>query len=299
MLKPILQGSKIGVITPSSSVDTPEQIRNGLRYLAELGYDVKLGNFVFDEKNHFSGTPQQRAEDIMSFFSNPDISAIVATAGGYGSQAVLPYLDYEIIRQNPKPIIGFSDITALQNAVFSCADVSSVAGIMLKFDFADGENNHTKSSFENILNGRFEEIKSGNVLNKGTAKGVLVGGNFCTLMSLAGTKYFPSLKNKILLLEDVDEKSYRIERMLIQLEQQKDFEELSAIIFGNFRNCELNHHKDKNTDDVLKEFSEKHKNIVMIKDFMHGHIKARYCLPIGETMQLFSDGEQPILKMAE
>ena len=103
MLKPILQGSKIGVITPSSSLDAPEQIRNGLRYLAELGYDVKLGNFVFDEKNHFSGTPQQRAEDIMNFFSNPDISAIVATAGGYGSQAVLPYLDYEIIRQNPKP----------------------------------------------------------------------------------------------------------------------------------------------------------------------------------------------------
>ena len=299
MLKPILQGSKIGVITPSSSIEAPEQIRNGLRYLAELGYELKIGNFVFDDKNHFSGTPLQRAEDIMRFYTNPDIAAIISTAGGYGSQSVLPYLDYEIIKQNPKPIIGFSDITALQNAVFTCANVSSIAGIMLKFDFADGDNNQTKLSFENILNGHFEEIKSGNILNSGNAKGILIGGNFCTFMCLSGTKYFPSLKGKILLLEDVDEKSYRIERMLTQLEQQKDFNEISGIIFANFRNCELNHPKDKNIDDILQEFAEKHRNIVMIKDFAHGHIKARYCLPIGEKMQLSFDDKQPILKMAE
>lgn len=299
MKKTILQGSKIGVVTPSSSVETPEQIRNGLKYLAELGYELKLGKFVFDDKNHFSGTPQQRAEDIMDFFINPDIAAIISTAGGYGSQSVLPYLDYEVIKQNPKPIIGFSDITALQNAVFTCANVSSIAGIMLKFDFENGENSQTKHSFENILSGCFEEIKSGNILNKGVARGVLVGGNFCTFMCLSGTKYFPPLKDKILLFEDVDEKSYRIERMLTQLEQQKDFNEVSGIIFGNFRNCELNHVKDKDINDVLKDFSERHKNIVMIKDFMHGHIKARYCLPIGKTVQLFSDAEQPILKLTE
>ena len=300
MIKPIPQEAYFGVITPSSSLETPEKIRNGLAYLAELGYHSKIGNFVYGSSNHFSGTPKERASDIMNFFKNPDIAAIIASCGGYGAQSVLPYLDFNIIRQNPKPIIGFSDITALQTAVYTLSGISSIAGIMLKFDFLD--NNpafQTKNSFEKlIIDGQFTPVPAGNTLNSGYAEGVLIGTNFCTLMSLAGTTYFPRLEQKILLLEDIDEKSYRIERLLCQLEQQQGFELVSAIIFGTFSNCALNHPEEKDIESVLDEFAARHPKITMVKHFPFGHTKARICLPIGEKMQLDATSSVPVLQIA-
>ena len=300
MIKPIPQEAYFGVITPSSSLETPEKIRNGLAYLAELGYHSKIGNFVYGSSNHFSGTPKERASDIMIFFKNPDIAAIIASCGGYGAQSVLPYLDFNIIRQNPKPIIGFSDITALQTAVYTLSGISSIAGIMLKFDFSD--NNpafQTKNSFEKlIIDGQFTPVPAGNILNSGYAEGVLIGTNFCTLMSLAGTTYFPRLEQKILLLEDIDEKSYRIERLLCQLEQQQGFELVSAIIFGTFSNCALNHPEEKDIESVLDEFAARHPKITMVKHFPFGHTKARICLPIGEKMQLDAKSSVPVLQIA-
>lgn len=300
MIKPIPQEAYFGVITPSSSLETPEKIRNGLAYLAELGYHSKIGNFVYGSSNHFSGTPKERASDIMNFFKNPDIAAIIASCGGYGAQSVLPYLDFNIIRQNPKPIIGFSDITALQTAVYTLSRISSIAGIMLKFDFSD--NNpafQTKNSFEKlIIDGQFTPVPAGNILNSGYAEGVLIGTNFCTLMSLAGTTYFPRLEQKILLLEDIDEKSYRIERLLCQLEQQQGFELVSAIIFGTFSNCALNHPEEKDIESVLDEFAARHPKITMVKHFPFGHTKARICLPIGEKMQLDATSSVPVLQIA-
>ncbi len=300
MIKPIPQEAYFGVITPSSSLETPEKIRNGLAYLAELGYHSKIGNFVYGSSNHFSGTPKERASDIMNFFKNPDIAAIIASCGGYGAQSVLPYLDFNIIRQNPKPIIGFSDITALQTAVYTLSGISSIAGIMLKFDFSD--NNpafQTKNSFEKlIIDGQFTPVPAGNILNSGYAEGVLIGTNFCTLMSLAGTTYFPRLEQKILLLEDIDEKSYRIERLLCQLEQQQGFELVSAIIFGTFSNCALNHPEEKDIESVLDEFAARHPKITMVKHFPFGHTKARICLPIGEKMQLDATSSVPVLQIA-
>ena len=300
MIKPIPQEAYFGVITPSSSLETPEKIRNGLAYLAEIGYHSKIGNFVYGSSNHFSGTPKERASDIMNFFKNPDIAAIIASCGGYGAQSVLPYLDFNIIRQNPKPIIGFSDITALQTAVYTLSGISSIAGIMLKFDFSD--NNpafQTKNSFEKlIIDGQFAPVSAGNILNSGYAEGVLIGTNFCTLMSLAGTIYFPRLEQKILLLEDIDEKSYRIERLLCQLEQQQGFELVSAIIFGTFSNCALNHPEEKDIESVLDEFAARHPKITMVKHFPFGHTKARICLPIGEKMQLDATSSVPVLQIA-
>lgn len=300
MLQPIPQGAGIGIITPSSSLDSPEQIRCGLAYLAGLGYQVKTGDFVYGSNCHFSGSPQERAADIMTFFKNPEIAAIIATAGGYGAQDVLPYLDYGVIKNNPKPIIGFSDITALQTAVYARSGISSIAGIMLKYDFANGNiQPKTRDSFENLLNGKFAPVSAGNTLNRGQAEGVLLGTNLCTLMSLAGTPYFPALANKILLLEDIDEKSYRVERMLTQLEQQNGFEHISGIIFGSFGNCTLNHPEEKDIETVLDSFAARHPRIVMIKHFPFGHTKARICLPLGCKMRLIATNEMPVLQIAD
>ena len=290
----------IGIITPASSLDEAQKIREGLSYLTGLGYDVRMGDFVFGSRNHFSGTPQERARDIMNFFSDSEVKAIVCSCGGSGSAMVLPYLDYEIIRSHPKPVIGFSDIIALQNAIYARANVSSLAGIMLKFDFYDTRiDSKTKTSFEELLKGKLSPCRSGDILNFGKASGVMLGGNLCTFMSLAGTPYFPSLKNTVLVLEDVDEKSYSIERMLTHLEQLPDFNEVSGIIFGQFTNCGLNHPEDRDIEGVIDEFAARHRKITMIKHFPHGHIKSRICLPIGKKVLLNATENLPILEMTD
>jgi len=295
MLTPIPQGSKIGVISPSCSLSGPEEIRNGLRYLQqELGYRVVLGNYVYENYHHMGGTPGQRAEDIMRFFADPEIKAIFASRGGYGSQYVLPELDYDIIRKNPKPIIGFSDTTALQTGIFAQTGNISYAGILLGFDFTSRPiHPQTADSLRRLLNGEGSEIRSGVTVNPGAATGTLLGTNLCVLQLLAGTPYYPNLQNSILLLEDVDDKSYRFERMLLQLKQMPGFSGVRGIIFGQFTNCPVSHSEDKDMQEIIAEFSN-NLNIPVIKNFEFGHVPARYILPVGE--KVFMDAGNCVLR---
>ena len=122
MINPVPRGSKVGIVSPSSALDSPEDIRDGLRWLESCGYRVVLGTHVYDRLNHMAGTPEQQAEDLMRFFADPEIKAVFAAAGGFGAQYLLPLLDYDLIRKNPKPLIGFSDTTALQAGIFARTD---------------------------------------------------------------------------------------------------------------------------------------------------------------------------------
>jgi len=282
-------GSKVGVITPSCNLNSPEEIRTGLRYLQELGYQVVLGKYVFDKHNNMGGTPEQRAEDIMTFFKDPDIKAIFCTRGGYGAQYILPELDYDIIKKNPKPIIGFSDITALHMGIYAETGTSGYAGILLKYDFEKGDlNPRTARSLKNVLAGEKEAFNTGNTVNPGKASGILLGTNLCVLMLLAGTPYFPPLDNAILLLEDVDDASFRFERMLLQLRQQKDFHKVKGIIFGAFTDCTIKHPDDKDMNEIIDEFATG-TSIPIIKNFPFGHITARPVLPLGAKVELDAD----------
>ena len=296
MLKPICRGAKVGIVSPSCALDSPEDIRNGLSWLESCGYRVVLGKYVFEKQNHLAGTPEQRAEDIMRFFADKEIEAVFATCGGFGAQEILPFLDYKVIAENPKPIIGFSDTTALQTAIFAKTGNINYAGILLKYDFGRGFDIHpyTAESLLNLLEGKTPEISGGICLNKGTAEGKLIGTNLCVLELLAGTPYFPDLSNSILLLEDVDEKSYRIERMLTQLSQHPSFSKVRGIIFGQFNDIYLNHPDDKDVNQIIDDFAQKHR-IPMIKNFPFGHVRARKSLPLGAKVSV--DCERCLIKL--
>ncbi len=282
MINPIPRGSKVGIVSPSSALDSPEDIRDGLRWLESCGYRVALGRYTYDRLNHMAGTPAEQAEDIMRFFADPETKAIFASCGGFGSQYVLPLLDYNVIKKNPKPVIGFSDTTALQTGIFAQTGNISYAGLLLKYDFGRGSTVHpyTAESFLQVMEGRFEDIRGGSTVNPGEAEGRLIGTNLCVLQSLAGTPYYPDLKNSILLLEDVDEKSYRIERMLLQLRQQLQFGGVQGIIFGQFTDIRLNHPDDKDINQIIDDFAADIK-IPVIKNFPFGHVRARKTVPLG------------------
>ena len=279
---------KIGIASPAGFINSQEEIQPALEYLRSLGLEPIIGKHVFDKYYYMGGTDKDRAADLNHFYADTEIKAIFTTAGGYGSQRVLPFLDYDLIRHHPKPIFGLSDNTSLQNGVYAQTQCPQITGFSLKYDFKSGKfSEFTKKSLEAVFSGEKQKIQSGKMLNHGSAEGILIGGCLSTFRNLFGTKYMPDLSGKILLLEDVGEKSYKIGVMLTQLAQQKDFDKISGIIFGRFKNCEPSEAQDGTTEEALEEFA-KHfaPHIPIITDFDYGHIPDRYVLPLGEKVRL-------------
>ncbi len=285
-LNKIEKGSKLGIISPSSSIASKAEINMGLDYLQKLGYEPILGEHVFDNYFATGGLVADRAKDIMSFFANKDIKGIFCTRGGYNSHALLPELDYDIIKSNPKPIFGFSDITALQMGIYSQTGNVSCASILLKYDFESGGIAPiTNKSLQDVLGGNNQKIQSGKSLNGGVASGVLLGTNLCVFQSLAGTKYYPDLTNSILFFEDVDASTYQIETYLNSLKQNEGFAGVRAIVFGQWTDINIRHSNQKDITQILDNFAKDVK-IPMIKDFAFGHVYSRYSLPLGASVSI-------------
>lgn len=280
-------GDKIGIASPAGFVRGPEDLRLPLDYLTSLGFECIIGNNVYKLDRFMAGTDEERAADIMDFFKNPDIKAVFTTVGGGGSQRILPYLDYEIIKNNPKPIIGLSDNTSLQNGLIAKTGNISYTGFSMKYDFKNGHiDGLTDASLKAVLNGEKQEIRSGETVIGGTAQGRLIGSCLSTFHSLIGTPYFPDLENSILLIEDVGEKVHKIDLMLTQIRQLTDFRKVKGIVFGAFVNCLPFDEEDGTVDEAITDFCKNIAPIPVIKNFAFGHIPSRYVLPIGAEVIL-------------
>lgn len=279
------KGDKAAVIAPSDCIEQGSE-SVGVLYLKSLGLDPVLSKHLHFDRRFEDTTKQQIAKELMSFFQDPEIKVLFCTRGGSGSLKLLDYLDFDIIKKNPKPVFGFSDTTVLQNALYAKAGLKSYSGFLLNYDFKDGIfEGLTRKSFEQILLERNEPFKGGKTLREGVAEGVLIGGNLSALMQLSGTPYFPDLDGKILVLEDCGEKTYKIDTMLFHLKMLKNFEKLRGIILGQFTNCPLTDPYDGTIDEILGEFTKK-LNCPVLTNFPYGHIKERYILPIGEKVVL-------------
>lgn len=283
------KNDKVGIISPSSFLRDPKSIDLGLEYLRSLGLIPVLGQHVYSTYRYMGGTIENRVTDIHNFFADSEIKAIFCTAGGAGSQYLLPHLDYELIRNNPKPIFGFSDNTALQLAVYAKTKTASVTGFSLKYDFKDGQiNSLVNQSLQQIINNQKPDLHYGQTVRGGQSEGILIGGCLSLLCDLCGTEFYPELDNAILLLEDDDEKTYKTDIKLLQLKQSPNFKKIKGIIFGKFSNMEIIDPEDGSIDEVINEFC-KDLDIPVIKDFPYGHIPNRVVLPIGVPVRLDAD----------
>ncbi len=248
--KSIKAGDTIGITAPASATGMWE-IRNSLRFIKRIGCKVKIGKTVTSWKTsdrYFSASGEQRAAEFMEFVENDEINAILAARGGYGVMRILPMLDYDIIRKNPKPIIGFSDITALLNAIYQKSRIVSFHGPVAAMSF----NRLTEKSFKKVLfmqkndNMPYEyspvELKysSATTVNPGVARGKLTGGNLSMISATLGTPYEIDTKDSILFIEEVLEEPYKIDRMLTQLHLAGKFDECKGIILGRFNNLDRN-----------------------------------------------------------
>ncbi|MCR1975736.1 LD-carboxypeptidase [Clostridium sporogenes] len=289
LLKHLNKGDTIGIVSPASPIEKDVVLKN-IQILKDLGFNIKLGTHIYDKCGYLSGKDIDRAKDLMDMFIDPSIDMILCSRGGYGSMRILPYLDFNIIKNNPKIFGGFSDITILLNYITSKCDFTTFHCPMLSSDF---NNMYTLKSFLKPLMNDFPSYEISNpnfvpLLSKTNdiAEGELVGGNLSLICSTLGTPYEIDTVDSILFLEEISEPPYKIDRMLTQLILSGKIKSCSGLILGQFSNCNINNRGEGFSLDevILDRLLPSNKPI--IANLMSGHCDPNLTLPIGSKVRL-------------
>ncbi len=274
--------STIGLVAPASPIYDDSEFDSMIETLKKLGFTLKLGKHVKDRNGYLAGSDKDRASDLMAMFKDSEVDGILCVRGGWGCNRMINLLDYEEIRKNPKPLIGFSDITSLHNAILKKSGLVTFHGPVGKSNW----NEFTKNSFEHLLidgkEGVFElptNQEDAFVIHPGKTEGKLIGGNLSVLVAMIGSDYLPSFKDSILFLEDVGEDIYRIDRMLTQLKLSGILNEISGFIFGKCTNCDVG----SNSLSLHQVFEDHIKplNIPAFYGAMISHEDKNVTIPVG------------------
>lgn len=273
----LVQGDTIGIITPASGEKTNSMDKN-IEQLQQLGFKIKEGKYLRKCSEYLAGDDKERAYDLLEMFNDKNIKGIICYRGGYGSIRMMQYLDWKIIKKNPKIFCGYSDITILLNNITSITNLITFHSPMVNSNFS---NELTREYFLNMLMNpcstfdinlkNFPQIK---IYNKKNIKGKLCGGNLSMICSSIGTPYEINTKNKILLIEDINEENYSIDRMLMQLLLSNKLNTCSGFILGHF--TPSNENTEKIILDILKPL-----NKPIVIGFPSGHDYPNIILPIG------------------
>ena len=247
------RGAKIRVLSPAS-YPQPERLSQGVDALRSLGFEPSLGAHALSKENgYFAGSAAQRLLDLHAAFADPEVHAIVCTRGGYGSNYLLDRLDLDLIRANPKPLLGYSDLTCVQSWLLDQLGLAAFHAPMAAADFAlkDGVD---RDSLLAALGGERWTLgkQSGlRILRPGKAAGVLYGGCLTLLAASLGSRYAPQTEGKLLFLEDLGVKPYQLDRLLRQMILAGKFEGVSGFIFGEMLNCVAPGQKLEALDEVI------------------------------------------------
>jgi muramoyltetrapeptide carboxypeptidase len=225
-------------------------------------------------------------------FADPEIDAVFCARGGYGSARLLDMIDWSIIANNPKIFVGFSDITALQMAMLQRTGLVTYSGALPSVDMADGFDALSAASFWSALSntaphGIIEQPEPLHIINDGTATGMLVGGNLSVFVTLLGSSYLPEMSGNILLLEDIGEETYRIDRMLNHLRLSGVLEQISGLIFGQWSQATVRESNTPSRDvnEVLAEYAH-FVNGPVLSNFMYGHVTPKVTVGMGKTVRI-------------
>ena len=295
-------GDTVGLIEPASASDEPFQITLVEEAITAMGLVPKRAPHLLERYGYLAGQDKDRAADVNAMFADKDVRAIFAVRGGWGSARLLPYLDWDIIRKNPKLLTGYSDITALHMAIAAKGGFVTLHG-------PNGSSAWGKSSFESFKAVAFDgatplyENPAGTedrlaqrrwrtqTMKGGKARGKLLGGNLTVLTALVGTPYLPDFDGAILFLEDIDEAEYRVDRMLTQLGQAGILKNLAGVVFGQCTSC------TGSSSGVFGGFTlssvlEQHLGRLGIPAYhgaWFGHITDQFTLPQGGMVEIDAD----------
>ncbi|WP_346044282.1 LD-carboxypeptidase [Paraclostridium tenue] len=303
--KKLNKGDTIGIIAPSSPYrplckeSLNYELDNIKKTIENFGYKVKMGNTCYlSYKGYLAGTDEDRVKDIETMFEDKNIDAILCLKGGYGTPRILDKINYDIIKNNPKIFIGYSDITALHIAFNQICNLVTFHGIMAAT--VSNWDEFTYNSFMDIVNSKESlELKNPEdeelyTLVKGSANGIIIGGNLSLIASTIGTSYEIDVKNKILFIEEIGESIYKIDRMLTQLELSGKFNDCKGIIFGDFEDCNKERVEDYDLYDLLLNKIKKY-NKPCVYNLQSGHCKPMISMPLGVNCNLDATNKKIIL----
>jgi muramoyltetrapeptide carboxypeptidase len=281
-------GARVALVAPAGPLRGEQELQAAIAHAESLGWDAVPAAHALSRHGYLAGTDEQRAHDFNAALRSDSVDAIWCLRGGYGAMRILPALDYDALRRNPRPLLGYSDVTALHCAVNVRCGVVSYHGPTARGALSD-------FSRDSLVRAVVRQVDScgdaprARTLRAGRATGPLVGGNLALLAALSGTPYAPDYEGAILVLEDVGEATYRIDRMLQQLRLAGALDRVAGIAFGQFTestdaidsaSCPL--------DDVLREAADG-AGVPAMAGIPLGHIADQWTIPLGARAELDAD----------
>lgn len=293
-------GQTIALLNPSNAVYEHAPRELAIETLTALGFKVREGANLRARRGQFAGTDAQRASDVNAAFADPTVHGLLALTGGSGANRILPLLDYATIARNPKFLGGFSDTTALINAVHARTGLVTFHAPVGVSEWNEFSVRHfrgvvTEAQAMSLRNpadkGEFPAPREDRIrtLRPGRARGPLVGGNLAVLSSLAGSPYLPRFDGAILFLEEINEFIYRVDRMLSTLKLCGALDGLAGVVLGNFTNCTPGDGFGTLTLDEVFEDYFLPLNVPVYRGAMIGHIKRKFTVPIGLPAEIDAD----------
>ena len=296
-------GARIGIVNPAYWLE-PERMQRAVDVFRGLEYELVLGKTTSLQENKYAGSPEQRAADIMAMFEDPTIDAIICARGGYGGNRVLPLLDYEIIRNNFKIFVGYSDITGFLTSFAQKSGLVSFHGPMLS-TYGKQTIQYNLDMFHLLLSGQSNiQITSpstckARTLKPGIASGPLWGGNLSLVNERLGTGDQIDTAGSILLLEDIDERLYAVERMMLHLKNSGSLNNIKGLLIGEM--LEMGDSEvpfGKNTDEIVLDVCGD-LDIPIISNFPCGHGDYQATLPVSHHVEIHANEDNPYILVPE
>ncbi len=298
MIRPayLKQGDKVAIVSPAGRIDK-SLIDNAVRILSGWNLEVVTGKNTCNKHNQFAGTDAERLEDLQQMINDKEIKAVFASRGGYGTIRIIDKIDFKPLRENPKWVIGFSDITVLHAHINNNLNIETIHGIMPKNYPVFPHYSESLNSLKSTLFGENPVYKLNNdKLNiQGKTKGVLTGGNLSVLYSLSGTKFDFDYTGKILFIEDLNEHLYHIDRMLLNLKLSNKLNKLNGLIAGDFTNIEDNSGFGQNLKEIILNHTKEY-GFPVCFGFPAGHGKNNIAMKFGEEVELAVDKDLCTIK---
>ncbi|MBJ6979388.1 LD-carboxypeptidase [Luteimonas sp. MC1895] len=294
------EGDTVALVSPSSATDDRLNLQLSRDVMEALGFRVKTGAHHASRRGHLAGSDAARAGDINAAFADPEVRAVVAVRGGSGAARLLPLLDYDAIRANPKVLLGYSDITALHSGIHARTGLVTFHGPNGTGSWnAFNADQFRRLFFQRELMHYRNRVEAGDELvprrnrtltiTGGRAQGQLVGGNLAVLTALAGSPYLPDFRGKVLFLEDVSEAPYRIDRMFSTLRLMGALDGLAGFIFGECTDCDPGDGYGSLTLDEILDDYIRPLGIPAYRGAMIGHIREQFIVPVGGQVEMDAD----------
>lgn len=289
-------GDTIGIVGVSNSLkydDKYDLFYKAEQLFLDKGFKIKRGKYIFEDYYGSAGTKEQKAEDIMDMFKDKEVKAIICLEGGETCNTFIDLLDYEVIKENPKIFIGYSDVTVLLQAIYEKTGLVTFHGPNFT-GYGEFVAKEIYKEFENVfINNKLESFHSGNKKNvrEGNVIGKTIGTNLGCMMYLLGTEYLPDMQDKILLIESYKTSPNECQRRFAHLKQYGIFDKIKGVIIGYNYDLQKDGDMYPQMEDLLLEYTKEY-NFPIIKCNNFGHKIVNSIIPIGVDIKINSSNQE-------